>query len=217
MAPVMEKVSQEMQVVTIEKIRLWQAGSYALKLCSRYLADSFCENSAVKFHQAEVGGSAFIKVSNIVSRFRSGVKRTVVLRLGRFADDGALVGACTSPSGARSIGGCGHVVFVLWLFAKLVDIHVTQRIPYGDIKIEDLVSESIVPEPRGLVDLTAWSKKRRAEKKESGLAQPTQTVYQVVEIAVDVVDPEPEVYDEDYGDPSDEAAASADEDIDDDM
>lgn len=94
-----------------------------------------------------------------------------------------------------------------------MDIHVTQRIPYGDNKIEDLVSKSIVPEPRGLVDLTAWSKKRRAEKKESGLVQPTQTEYQVVEIAVYVVDPESEVYDENYDDPSDEAAASDDEDI----
>lgn len=205
-AGLMALVSQDIGVVTIGNIRQWQGGSYALKLCPRYLADSFRGDSALQLRVAKLQDTTCIKVSGIVSRYRSGIKRTAVLRLGKFGDGGALVGACSCPSGARSIGGCAHVVFVLWLFVQLLETHLKERTPYNEIIVNNLVRKTTVSKPRKVVDHSSFSRKRRAGKKILSTPPPRKTVYQAVVIEYDTSIVECEAYDEENGDFSDEEA-----------
>lgn len=100
---------------SLDILREWTIGPYALELSKRYLDHS--PDIEFKYHPKH---SKTFKISKIISRFskhsgKSPKKYSVILQIPEEGDIEDIKSYCTCKTGARTLGGCAHATAMLYL------------------------------------------------------------------------------------------------------
>jgi hypothetical protein len=93
-----------------KNIRIWNGGPYGLRLAPHYLDQI---NGDLKFSKFNIkNDSPIFQVKGFISRFKTGKKRLVYLQF--FANTFSTRTFCLCKAGARTIGGCCHIIAALY-------------------------------------------------------------------------------------------------------
>ena len=98
--------------LTLEIIRVYACGQYAMDLADPYLEFWPELGAEVKFHKIEPLGGLLIKASGLKSRYSPANARTVYI-LFKGSPLEITDTLCTCHGGLRTIGGCAHAIAIL--------------------------------------------------------------------------------------------------------
>lgn len=109
-----EELKEEIPLLTLEEIRKWSVGPYALTLAKPYLEHS----NELKFwkHKTE---NRIYKIKGMISRFvtsdkTQAKKYCILLQIPSNGEVEQILSYCTCKSGARTLGGCAHSCAILY-------------------------------------------------------------------------------------------------------
>ena len=113
-----EEEIEVVPVMSMEEIRNYACGPYALKLATPYVTFWANIETNIKFSFHKTARRLLIKVAGLKSRFSPRISREVYLlfKNAKLSDT-----MCTCHGGLRAIGGCAHAIAVLRLLGQLTD------------------------------------------------------------------------------------------------
>ena len=146
---------------TIDDIRKWNCGPYQLMLAAKYLRHKI----ELKTYRHDTYPNT-IKIKGMISRYsrydKSKKLRTIYLRFVPGVDEGLDEGVfayCTCYNGQRTVGGCAHIIAILYQILIILtnddnngDYYYTQNIVNNDNSTLKLLFENIIDCGNEIVD-----------------------------------------------------------------
>lgn len=114
-----EKQKDSLPDLTLEDIRVYACGQYAMDLADPYLEFWPELGSEVKFHKIKARGGILIKASGLKSRYSPSNSRTVFIFF-KGSPYKIMDTLCTCHGGLRTIGGCAHAIAILIKLGQIV-------------------------------------------------------------------------------------------------